>query len=219
MNILIIKNGKCKTYIDMLINNFDIKINTTIIHNSQLDNLDILPDGVIILGGIISAIQNNKNLDKILKLLNICENENIPVLGICLGCQLIAKYLGCEIKKAPYPIIGFKNIKILDENDTISKCIYKYNKYYLSLHQDYIIPTNELEVKAIYKDYPYYIKKNNFYGLQFHPDILEDNFGKFLKCFGVIDKNKEVISNYYNTNKNSIYAASIEILQIWIDKL
>lgn len=47
--------------------------------------------------------------------------DKLPILGICLGMQCIAKYFGADIVKAPEPVHG-KNSKIFfDENFELFK--------------------------------------------------------------------------------------------------
>ena len=55
MTILIIKNGKCKTLINKILKSIDKNININIIYNSQLEKINILPNKVIILGGLLSV--------------------------------------------------------------------------------------------------------------------------------------------------------------------
>ena len=54
-NVLIIKNGKCKTYIENIIKLININTNVNIIHCSKIKSINYSPDYVIILGGITSV--------------------------------------------------------------------------------------------------------------------------------------------------------------------
>ena len=146
-----------------------------------------------------------------------CDENNIPILGICLGCQLIAKYLGCEIKKAKNSIIGFKKIKVINTNNNLSNILKKYDKYFISLHNDYIIPNDKINIYAYYNNYPYLINYKNMIGLQFHPDIIEDNYSKFLNYFNLTDNKKKILNNYYKENNNLIKEASINIFKEWLE--
>ena len=123
-----------------------------------------------------------RNLDKL-----ICSLIQ-PVLGICLGMQLMCNYseennstcLGIfdeeVIKFNPHPLkgsdkvpqIGWNNIynlktglfKSVLEN---SYC-YSVHSYYASLGEHTIATTDYIQ------PYSSALKKNNFYGVQFHPE-------------------------------------------------
>lgn len=45
--------------------------------------------------------------------------RGMPVLGICLGAQLLARALGAEVRPAPRPELGFAPIEIGDPDDPI----------------------------------------------------------------------------------------------------
>ena len=100
INILIIKNGRCRTYVPDIINRISDNIDTTVIHSDQIADINRVYDAVIILGGIVSVrdLDTSKNLQNVIEYISECDNAHTPVLGICLGCQLIAKYLGMNIK-------------------------------------------------------------------------------------------------------------------------
>jgi GMP synthase (glutamine-hydrolysing) len=69
-------------------------------------------DAIISLGGPMNVYQENeypflKDEDIMLKK---AFSLNIPVLGICLGAQLMAKALGAAVKKAKEKEIGWKTV-------------------------------------------------------------------------------------------------------------
>ena len=47
-----------------------------------------------------------------------CMYKDIPVIGHCLGGQLIAKALGAKVGRSPAPEIGWQQITYLDEPET-----------------------------------------------------------------------------------------------------
>jgi len=73
-------------------------------------------DLLIILGGPIGADEEGLYpfLKDELHLLDHALSQSVPILGICLGAQLIARALGAPIKSMPEKEIGFGPIQLSD---------------------------------------------------------------------------------------------------------
>ena len=67
----------------------------------------IKPSGIIILGAPQSANDDLQYLKEEQKLIRDASKQNIPVLGICLGSQLIAKAFGATVYQGKKKEIGF----------------------------------------------------------------------------------------------------------------
>ena len=70
-----------------------------------------------VMGGAMSAndpLLNNRQAEI---LILQCMYRDIPVIGHCLGGQLIAKALGGKITKSPQPEIGWQPIKYVNDPD------------------------------------------------------------------------------------------------------
>ncbi len=65
------------------------------------------PSAVIILGAPESANDDLQYLKDEMDLIRRYAEKNIPILGICLGSQLIAKAFGAKVFKGPKKEIGF----------------------------------------------------------------------------------------------------------------
>lgn len=76
--------------------------------------------GLVFMGGPMSVNDSLPCLEKELKLIRAAHRQNIPVLGHCLGGQLISKALGGEITPNPvpemgwYPVTGYDNALSID---------------------------------------------------------------------------------------------------------
>lgn len=68
--------------------------------------------GVISLGGTHSALDNTPSLDAERALLKAAHERALPVVGICLGHQLLAQALGGTVSKAAAPELGFTTATI-----------------------------------------------------------------------------------------------------------
>ncbi|HVD99198.1 MAG TPA: imidazole glycerol phosphate synthase subunit HisH [Cytophagaceae bacterium] len=120
-----------------------------------------------------------------------------PVLGICLGLQLMCKHseennadclniFPMQVKRFPaqdkVPQMGWNSInnlksdlfKGVKENDFV----YFVHSYYAELHQDYTIAQTNYIL-----DYSSAIKKDNFYAVQFHAEKSSAVGEKILKNF------------------------------------
>ena len=147
------------------------------VKNKDIDNS---VKGIILSGGPLNVYQINKySFDK-----RIIKNH-IPVLGICFGHQILSKLNGGKVKQSKYREFGLANINkkresILTKNFFNKKDI---NKVWMS-HADEVskLPKN-FKVIASSQNSKFAIienKKENFYGVQFHPEVTHTENGKKL---------------------------------------
>lgn len=176
---------------------------------------DIKPDGIIILGAPESANDELTYLKKELELIRKSVEKNIPVLGICLGSQLIAKAFGAKVYQGPKKEIGFYN-DIEFDNSEKSKLFngIKSPATVFHWHGDtFDLPENAIRL-AHSKDYQNQaIKIGSAVGVQFHLEVDEHIVKLWLEKSrneldnipyidsGLIEKQ---ISQYINTVKNNL---------------
>ncbi|MDB3951673.1 imidazole glycerol phosphate synthase subunit HisH [Gammaproteobacteria bacterium] len=153
---------------------------------SELRNMD-----AYILPGVGSAgIVMNKLKEK--NLINLIKETKKPTLGICIGMQILFDYseeddtqcLGLiegDVKKfkpdnnIKVPQMGWNNV--ISDTNSLNGYYYFANSYYTD-NTEYAI------------GYSYYgkkfnsiVKKNNFFGCQFHPEKSSDIGETFIKNF------------------------------------
>ena len=73
--------------------------------------------GLIILGGPMNVDETDRypHLAHEVRMIQEALRQNMPVLGICLGAQLMAKALGAKITRNPVKEIGWYDLKLTDE--------------------------------------------------------------------------------------------------------
>ena len=182
-------------------------------------------DSIIILGGFQSLTNRHtieypyKYLNELIEFTKIWIQNNIYILGICLGAQIIGEALGCKTLPMGYTISGYqKNIKlnIFDDN-IIKNNIPIMMDYFISNHNDYVDIRNKnidiiasLEIKNN-MNVPYIFRYKNVYGLQFHPEITLNILKKSSVAF-----NMDII-NFANNNVDIIQYATYTLFKNWLD--
>ena len=148
----------------------------------NFSNKDVI--GIILSGGPLNVYQTKKvSFDK--KILN----QDIPVLGICFGHQIISKELGGKVKQSKFREFGLVNIKKNKESVLTRNFFNKdgKNNVWMS-HSDQVtkLPKN-FEKVASSTNSKFCIIQNKykkFYGIQFHPEVTHTHNGiKLIKNF------------------------------------
>ena len=159
------------------------------------DPSEIISADKVIFPGVGEASSAMKYL-KQRKLDEVIVNLKQPVLGICLGMQLMCKYseegntkcLGIfelEVKlfssKLKVPQIGWNSISALKsklfEGVNENEFMYFVHSYYVGVEAETIGSAN------YGMNYSSALNKNNFYGVQFHPEKSGDVGQKILENF------------------------------------
>lgn len=115
--------------------------------------------------------------------IELIKNATVPLLGVCLGHQAIGAAFGGNIIKAPEIFHG-KLSEVEHNNENIFKGIdspYSVVRYHSLIIEKDSLP-NELKITGVLKDNPEIImaiehKEKPIYGVQFHPESIETDFG------------------------------------------
>ena len=163
-----------------------LKVNVDVIRNDKITTKEIIKrkyDKIVISPGPGNPNQSGNCL-KIVKSLY----KKKPILGVCLGHQIIGQVFGSKIVQAKRLMHG-KTSKIISKKTGILKNlpkIFEATRYH-SLIIDKKTLSKELEITAKTKDgliMAVKHKKYSVYGVQFHPESIKTRIGiKILKNF------------------------------------
>ena len=163
-----------------------LKVKVDVIRNDQITSNEILKrkyNKIVISPGPGNPDQSGNCL-KIVKSLY----KKIPILGVCLGHQIIGQVFGSKIVQAKKLMHG-KTSKIISKKLGILKNLpksFEATRYH-SLIIDKKTLSKHLEITAESKDglvMGVQHKKYNVHGVQFHPESIKTKLGmKILKNF------------------------------------
>ena len=185
MKIVLIDNYDSFTYnLYHYISQFKCKVE--VYRNDKIDSKTILRKKFKKI--VISPGPGNPNQSgNCLKIVKSLYNK-IPILGVCLGHQIIGQVFGSRIIKAKKPMHG-KTSEIVSKKTGILKKLpktFEATRYH-SLIIDKKTLSKDLEITAETKDgliMGVRHKKYHVHGVQFHPESIKTKLGiKILKNF------------------------------------
>ena len=180
-------------------------------------------DALIIMGGPMSVNDKEKYpfIKKEIELVKIYIENNKPILGICLGSQIIASALGSKIYKNSKMELGWHNVNLSGTNDPLFKGI---DNQFLAFHWHsdvFSLPnkgkklasSNLTELQA-------FNYNNNCYGLLFHLEIDEQIVNNLVNLFenDLIQESlkKETVLNNLKKNLTEVNNTGRIIFNRWL---
>lgn len=132
--------------------------------------------GLIILGGHMNAHEDDKypHLKQVVDLIHQFHAKNKPIMGVCLGAQLVARAFGSQVSPHSRPELGFSPLEVVVESATepwLQNC--PKNLHIMQWHFDtFELPEQAtlLMTNDICKHQAYRIG-TNIYGFQFHLEV------------------------------------------------
>ena len=172
---------------------------------------------IVVFGGPMSVNDDEQFIKDEIKWMKKVIDSKIPFLGICLGAQILAKYLGCDVIKNKNDLaeIGFYEIEPVGEGGNIFK---GQNMFYQFHTEGFEVPKGcELLARGeIFKNQAF--KYHNCYALQFHPEV---NFFVHLRwLFLVLIRKPKVL--FLNGSQNLFYQLYLRFkhnksVSMWLD--
>ena len=151
------------------IRGFNFEIRRPSLGDSLPTNLNNY-SAIVVFGGPMSANDNDEFMKKEIDWIGQVLQSEVPFLGICLGAQILVKYLGCKVEKNPNEIseIGFYKIQPTENG---IKMFQSQDVFYQFHTEGFELPSGcELLAKGdIFTNQAFRYK--NCYGLQFHPEV------------------------------------------------
>ena len=198
------------------IRGFNFEIRRPSLGDSLPTNLNNY-SAIVVFGGPMSANDNEEFMKKEIDWIGQVLQSEVPFLGICLGAQILVKYLGCKVEKNPNEIseIGFYKIQPTENG---IKMFQSQDVFYQFHTEGFELPSGcELLAKGdIFTNQAFRYK--NCYGLQFHPEV---NIYLHLKwLFLVLIKKPHIL--FKNGAQNIFYQLWLRIkynssISRWLD--
>ena len=146
--------------------------------NTQKDHVPTSPlgyDAIVILGGPMAVYDNLAYLQKEQELIRNAIKNETPLLGICLGSQLIAQAAGGRVYKGKKKEIGWYNVYLTpaSSNDIFRGFTNKAIRIFQWHGDTYDLPANA-KILAYSDLYPQAFRIGSAVGIQFHFEVDED---------------------------------------------
>ena len=203
LNILFLICGHVNEKIQSQFGNFDsqfslitkIKHNVYTICDKWSDSADVdltLFDGIIISGSSSMLDENKPWMLAAIKLIKKALEQEVPLLGVCFGHQLLGKACGASVGPNPNGRrLGTRRVNIKDTNNHLLKGLPLVFDVFVS-HRDVILENNnnfEVLGTAEHDQFQIIQARKSAWGVQFHPEWNTS----IMKCY--LTDRKEILDN------------------------
>jgi GMP synthase (glutamine-hydrolysing) len=142
-------------------------------------------DAALVFGGAMHVDQEAEHpwlraeLDVLRRLLD----ERIPVLGVCLGAQLLAQAVGARVGPASAPEIGWLPVELTAEarDDSLFASVPKRFDAFQWHHYAFEVPQGATELARSAVCSQAFRLDGNAWGVQFHPEVTREQVQSWLE--------------------------------------
>ena len=138
-----------------------------------------LGDGLIVLGGPMGVYEESQYpwMTAELNAIRQCLAGNIPVLGICLGSQMLAKAAGAQVFRGAVPEVGWYPVELTQEGKRDNLFLglpHSFNAFHW--HGDtFTLPEKAVRLaQSAYYPNQIFRVGGNAYGFQCHLEVTEE---------------------------------------------
>ena len=230
--ILVIKHidiegpGTIETYFQK--NGYELKT-IDLARGDQLPENFLNIEAIVSLGGPMNVYEEEKYpfLKQEDKFLKFAMKEEIPLLGICLGSQLMTKACGAKVVKSPVKEVGWFKVKLNEtaQNDSLFKGMNREFDVF-HWHEDMFEIPKEAVFLATGSGCPNQAFRVGTcaYGVQFHIEVTEPIIADWCKAYfnskdpGKQKKAKEMLAIYkekkesFNKQSDVIYQNFAQVI-------
>ena len=138
--------------------------------------------GIVSLGGVMGAYEEDRHpwLAAEKRLLAQAVRAQVPVLGICLGCQLLADALCGRAYLAPSPEIGYPEVRLTPAGE-LDPLLRALRNPVGNWHQDTWDLPPGATLLAVSDAYPQAFRLGSGVGVQFHPEASSPLFESWVR--------------------------------------
>jgi GMP synthase (glutamine-hydrolysing) len=171
--------------------------------------------GLVVLGGPMSVYNDHgfPHLVTEMKLIEDAMRRKLPVLGICLGAQLIAKTLGSPVYPNPVKEIGWYDVNPSEHarQDPLLVEFREKEKIFQWHGDTFDIPHSSVHLaSSLTCGNQAFRCETNVYAFQFHLEVDEPMILRWLK---VPENRKEISSLHGDIDPNQIHAETFNYIE------
>lgn len=162
----------------------EASVATEIVQAHSLADADLKAEdycAVISLGGDAGAndVETHLYMRQEMELLAAAHESGVPVLGICLGAQLLAKALGAEVEDDAGFEIGWVEMDVLVDDPLLGRA--GPSPRFVWHHDRFGLPEGAVHVMRgkTCPNQAFYVGTS--YGVQFHPEVSESHVAEWVQ--------------------------------------
>lgn len=165
---------------------------------------------IVVLGGPMSVYENSDYIKDQINLVKIASKKKTPVLGICLGSQILAQSTGGIVFKGLKKEIGWHKIFIENAgSEDLFSGFQNSQPTVFQWHGDtYSLPSDAI-ILARSDDYPQAFSLGSLVGIQFHLEVTEKMIRSWLKNYES-EVNSEKIDVLKMVKESAFYIDELE---------
>jgi len=189
VNVLVVAHGRLVTPGWLRDALEEISADHTILDFSRGDPLPMGGwDKVVLMGGHMGAYEVTDHPWLVIEkeFIRTQLAEETPVLGVCLGAQLLADVVGGRAFPSTGTEVGFITLQRTEAGET-DAVVTAIDGPVVTWHHDTFELPPEAELLAFTSDYPHAFRYGSAFGVQFHPELTPEMWSSWMSTFGTDD--------------------------------
>jgi len=181
--------------------------------------------GVVLGGSDRSAWEDNAFNDQLLDLIALCKHNNLPLLGICYGAQMLGRALGGKVQPHPKGIeLGATRIELTDtgKEHFLFRGLPKGYFHAIETHNDVImsLPAEcRLLASSRHTQAQAFEYRNILFGVQFHPEMSGEDLKDLWDGWKFSGRIKDIPTEYRDVIEKCRCPAIPQVMSNFVDRL